>query len=487
MKMNGKKSTKVIWRPQAGPQKALIDCPVPEILYGGARGGGKTDGVLGKYAIKASRYGRGFNAIFFRRELPMLDDAIERSREIYGALGSTWQDQKKTWTFPGGGRLRFRPLERSGDADKYQGQNVSDACVEEVGQYPDPGPVDRLNGILRSAQGVPTQLILTGNPGGAGQQWIKIRYIDPYPKGFKIHQRALPNGKTHRFVYIPSRLENNRLLMESDPDYINRLYLVGSSKLVDAWLKGDWSAIEGAFFDCWSDQHVIRPFVIPSHWMRFRSGDWGSAKPFSFGWWAVASEDTLTPDGWIPRGAMVRYREWYGVKKDSLNQVVPNTGLKLFAEKVGEGIKEREGKEDISYGVLDPSAFSEDGGPSIAHRIGVPFRRADNKRVAQKGALGGWDQLRSRLDGEDFGEPMGKRPMIYCFSTCADSIRTIPSLQHDQTKAEDLDTEMEDHAADEWRYACMSRPYIKELPGETYKKRDPYGSDDDEEDNWKTS
>ena len=53
--------------------------------------------------------------------------------------------------------------------------------------------------------------------------------------------------------------------------------------------------------------------------------------------------------------------------------------------------------------------------------------------------------------------------MIYFFSTCRDSIRTLPALQHDQAKPEDVDTESEDHAPDEIRYACMSRPYVKDL------------------------
>lgn len=419
----------------------------------------------------------------------MLDDAIERSKEIYGPVGAQWQDHKKTWTFPNGGRLRFRPLEKTGDADKYQGQNITDACVEEAGQYPDPAPIDRLNGVLRSAKGVPTQLIMTGNPGGAGQQWIRARYIDPHPDGFKILSRNLPNGKDHKFVFIPSRLQNNRLMMKADPDYINRLYLVGSAKLVAAWLEGDWGAIEGAYFDCWNPAvHILRPFKIPEHWMRFRSGDWGSAKPFSFGWWAVASENFLTPDGdWIPQGAMVRYREWYGCQKDETGQLIPNKGLKLFAEAVGAGVIERDGGDDVEYGVLDPSAFAEAGGPSIASRMGVYFQPADNKRVAQKGAMGGWDQLRSRMEGEDFGEPMGKRPMIYCFSTCTDSIRTIPALQHDPNRAEDVDTTMEDHAADDWRYGCMSNPYTKTIQSDGDQGRDAYGDDEDNEEEWKTA
>ena len=417
----------------------------------------------------------------------MLDDAIERSKEIYTKIGAQWHDQKKTWTFPNGARLRFRPLERTSDADKYQGQNITDACVEEAGQYPESAPIDRLNGVLRSAYGVPTQLILTGNPGGAGQQWIKARYVDPCSDGYRVLVRKLPNGSEHKYVFIPSLLEHNRRLMEVDSDYVNRLYLVGSPKLVDAWLRGNWMAIEGAFFDCWSSEHVIRPFEIPDDWMRFRSGDWGSAKPFSIGWWAVASDDTKTPDGWIPRGAMVRYREWYGAAKDTQGQTMPNQGLKMHAEMVGSGIKQREKDEHIDYGVMDPSAFAKDGGPSIVDRMGVFFRRADNKRVGTKGAIGGWDQMRARLEGEDFGEPMYTRPMIYCFNTCVDSIRTIPALQHDETRPEDLDTDMEDHAADEWRYACMSRPYVKAAPEKNKGPSDAYGFDNDDEETWKTA
>lgn len=479
-------STEIAWAPQSGPQKALVDCPFREIFFGGARGGGKTDGVLGKYAIKAVRYGDGFNALFCRRELPMLDDAIERSKEIYGKIGAQWNDQKKTWFFPGGGRLRFRPLERVQDADKYQGQNVSDVCIEEAGIYPDPKPIDRIFGILRSAKGVPTQLILTGNPGGAGQHWIKQRYINPAPDGMKMLTRKLPNGAEHRYVFIPSRIQDNKLLMHNDPEYINNLYMVGSEQLVKAWLSGDWNAVEGAFFDCWdAGKHVVRPFSIPADWARFRSMDWGSAKPFSVGWWAIVQDDFPHDGKVIPRGAIVRYREWYGCKLGEAN-----TGLKLTAEEVGRGIAEREGAkfdpnskklvqpptEKIGYGVLDPAAFSEDGGPSIAERLSaatdykVGFRAADNKRVSQKGAMGGWDQMRGRMKGD------GERPALYVFSTCVDFIRTVPALQHDKDRPEDLDTEAEDHVADEARYGCMSRPYVPVVESAKPKGMDDYRS-----------
>lgn len=105
------------------------------------------------------------------------------------------------------------------------------------------------------------------------------------------------------------------------------------------------------------------------------------------------------------------------------------------------------------------------------------WKKADNKRVPEKGRMGGWDQMRARMNGED------GRPLLYTFSTCVDSIRTIPALQHDTRKPEDLDTEAEDHAADEWRYACMSRPWIPVIHKEPEK--DAYGWDNDLP-NWKT-
>ncbi len=82
----------IAWAPQSGPQAALVKCPVYEILYGGARGGGKTDGMLGKFAIKQKRYGRYAKGIFFRRELPQLEAAIQRSKEIYFQMGAEWRE-----------------------------------------------------------------------------------------------------------------------------------------------------------------------------------------------------------------------------------------------------------------------------------------------------------------------------------------------------------------------------------------------------------
>lgn len=473
----------IVWSPQAGPQHAYVHCPVKEVFFGGARGGGKTDAVLGKFAIKVKRYGKGVNGMFMRPELPMLDDAIERSHEIFAPIGGSYNEQKKTWRWPGGGRFRFRPLESIKDAAKYQGQNITDVMIEEAGLYASPVAIDRMRGAMRSVVGVPTQLSLTGNPGGAGQQWIKKRFIDPAPEGMTVLNVHLPNGKIHQRIFIPSKLADNKILLENDPDYVNNLYLVGNRQLVEAWLEGRWDAVEGAFFDIWHPAiHVQRPFKIPAHWNRFHSGDWGSAAPFSIGWWAVAGEDYDNDGFIIPRGAMVRYREWYGWNGQ------PNKGLKLTAEEVAEGILKRENGDGKLSGPMDPAAFAEDGGPSLMQRMaakGVYFTKADNKRVTvngrNAGAMGGWDMMRQRMIGHnpitnDRGAVIKvTQPMLYVFNTCTQFIRTVPGLQHDPNRPEDILTSLEDHVADETRYACMSRPWVRELdktptrPKSTYR------------------
>lgn len=449
----------IVWQPQKGPQTALLACPVFEVFFGGARGGGKTDGVLGEWAVHADRYGKDAIGLMVRRSRTELTETFERARVLFTPLGATFTQQPMRCVMPGGGRLTFAYLERDSDAENYQGHSYTRVYVEEVGNFPSPAPILKLFATLRSGAGVPCRIRLTGNPGGPGHQWVRARYIDPAPLGW--HLIRDPETGLER-VYIPSRVGDNTYLGDG---YVAQLKASGAAQLVRAWLEGDWSVIAGAFFPEFSlDRHVVAPLPLPDHWLRFRSLDWGSARPFSVGWWAVS--DGELPQ--FPRGALIRYREWYGCVTGQ-----PNTGLRMTAEEVAAGIAQREAGETVRHGVADPAIFASDGGPSIAERMAkaarIMFRRADNARVARNGAQGGWDQLRARLKGD------GERPAIYCFATCTDSIRTVPALQHDEGRPEDVDTEGEDHAADEWRYACMSRPYVRETPQATPPRFD-YGA-----------
>ena len=193
--------------------------------------------------------------------------------------------------------------------------------------------------------------------------------------------------------------------------------------------------------------HVIKPFDIPSDWVIYRSFDWGYSKPFSCGWWAINHD-----------GVLFRILEYYGCKKGE-----PNTGLKLTPDKVFKEIHKIETEHEWLrgkqiHGVADPAIWSKEKGPSIyemAVEQGVYFKKGDNKRVP------GWNQVHYRMAFDENGYPK-----MYIFENCKEFIRTLPLLMYDEHKVEDLDTDGEDHIADETRYMCMYKPIKPITPPE---------------------
>ena len=202
------------WQAQDGPQSLLLSCPAKEIFFGGARGGGKTDAVLGEFAVHAAMYGENANGLMVRRSRTELVDTVERSKQIYGKLGATFNESKSFWRFPNDAILRFGYLERDSDADQFQGWSLTRLYVEEVGTFPAEKPILKLMATLRSGQGVPVKMIATGNPGGVGQNWVKARWITPDPDGNQIYQRTFKNPFTREEVswdwcFIPSKVTDN--------------------------------------------------------------------------------------------------------------------------------------------------------------------------------------------------------------------------------------------------------------------------------------
>jgi hypothetical protein len=422
----------------------------------------------------------GLQVYLFRR---IRDDLIKNHMEgpkgframLAGWVNAGWctivEDEIRFWN---GSKIYLCHCKDEKDVYKYQGAEIHVLLIDELTHFTESMYRFLRNRVRMVGIAIPAdyagrfpRILCGANPGNIGHLWVKTTFVIA-AEPMSVNLMPANEGGMRR-QYIPARLEDNPSMGDDDPGYEGRLEGLGSETLVRAMRWGDWDVIEGAFFDCWDPRkHIVRPFQLPPEWSRFRSMDWGSAKPFSVGWWAVVLDDFKHPEGLVlPRGALVRYREWYGAKS-------PNVGLKLTAEEVARGIREREDGKHVTDGVLDPAAFSQDGGPSIAERMAlekVDFVRADNKRVPAAGAMGGWDQMRARMKGDE-----DERPMIYCFSTCLDSIRTIPALQHDENRPEDVNTDGEDHAADEWRYACMSRPYVpspkqEPKPRQSYRNR----------------
>ena len=405
--------------------------------YGGARGGGKSWCVRTKAKILAAKY-PGIKICIVRKTYPELtaNHIKPLTKEIQKEM-ARYNDSKKEFRFVNGSEIIFRYLDTDKDLDRFQGTEFDILFLDEATQFSE----DQYKMLIACVRGVndfPKRVYITCNPGGVGHQWVKRLFID----------RSYNTGEEpEEYSFIQAGVRDNKALMEMQPDYIKQLEAL-PPKIREAWLNGSWDVYMGQFFedfynfpDHYADRvgtHVIDPFEIPDGWKIYRSFDWGYNKPFSCGWWAVDYD-----------GVAYRILELYGCDK------TPNEGVKWTPPKVFSEIHRIEtehrwlaGKRIT--GIADPAIWDAESGESIADvaaKHQVFFTPGDNKRIP------GWMQVHYRLAFDDNGFPM-----MYVFRNCKAFIRTIPLLQYDEHRPEDLDTDGEDHVADEVRYFCMSRP-----------------------------
>ena len=143
-------------------------------------------------------------------------------------------------------------------------------------------------------------------------------------------------------------------------------------------------------------------FDVPREWNIYRSYDFGYARPFSCGWWAVDHD-----------GCVYRIAELYGCT-GTPDEGVLWTPERQFAEirSSGGGAPAAAGRR--IQGVADPAIWDASRGESIyetalKHRIF--FVKGDNRRIA------GWMQMHYRMSFDARGVPHAVRipalPGIY--------------------------------------------------------------------------
>lgn len=453
-----------LWIPRPSEkQRLFLNDTHRYVGYGGARGGGKSWAVRVKAVLLCLRY-PGIKILIIRKTYPELqenhilplcellhvyDEDPERRLALYN-------DQKKHLVFPNGSRILFRYCDNDMDAQRFQGTEADVLFVDEATQQSEER-MDKLRACVRGVNGYPKRVYYTMNPGGEGHGWVKRLFID----------RIYRDGEDPEdYSFIPALVTDNAALMQADPDYVRKLRSL-PPKLRDAWLYGRWDIFEGQFFEDFraapdlamaqkygfTDSaeelkrqrrftHVIEPFDLAAGdkrgWSVFRSYDFGYGRPFSCAWWAVDYD-----------GVLYRILELYGCTG------TPNEGLRWTPEKQFAEIARIEKEHPWLRarhitGVADPSIWDGSRGESVAEtaaRHGLSFVPGENRRIP------GWMQCHYRLQFDELGYPR-----MYVFDSCAAFLRTVPLMQFSKSCPEDLDTSMEDHVCDEWRYACMSRP-----------------------------
>lgn len=442
-------------------QWAFISCPIPDALFGGSRGGGKTAGLLLDFAAHAARYPNSARGLIARRSYPELEEVIDQSHQIFPYVGSggLYNVQQKTWRWAEGAILRLRHFIDEKTVREQQGFSNSYVGIDEITNMPSLKAIDMLRATLRSAHGTPVYFRCTGNPGGVLHTAIKERYVDPAPPMTPFTATEKVGNRTVQIerIYLPSTLDDNLILQQNDPEYESRLVLsaAGNENLLQAWRYGLWSIADNAMFaGVWSEKHhIIEPFGhIPKTWRVDRSFDWGSSKPFAALWWAE-SDGTTAPNGRnYPPGTLFLIGELYGWNGKA------NEGLRLANTTMGQRIKEREEGLKALYriagvraGPADNQIFDVINGTSIADEMGIRWERS-NKGAGSR--VAGWKKLQGLL--HESTQPYMDRPGLFIFSTCRNTIRTLPVLPIDLKNPDDIDTKSEDHIGDAMRYRVLT-------------------------------
>lgn len=463
-----------LWTPQEGSQQIFMKDTTFEVLYEGTRGPGKTDALLMDFAQHVDKgHGAAWKGILFRQTFPQLQDVVSKSKKWFSEMfpDAKFNEAKYVWSWPTGEQLLLRQFMRDDDYWNFHGHEYPWIGWEELCNWPTSTGYRRMMSCCRTSEpGVPRKYRATTNPYGPGHNWVKRRWKLPGHRGILISGEHDENGNPEpdRIAHFGALYEN-KVLIASDPDYIKRVIASARNDAeLRAWRDGSWDIVAGGMFDdVWDTRyHVLKPFVIPASWRIDRSFDWGSSKPFSVGWWAESDgTDYKSEDGKIHstvRGDLFRIHEWYGCRPGAVNE-----GTRMLAVDIANGIVERELawgiRERCRGGPADTSIFDAENGVCIAtdmakpvrlngmiHR-GVQWDRADKSPGSRKT---GWEAMRKMLKA---GMPNKDRTPrenagLFFFSSCMEAVSQLPVLPRDDKKLDDVNTEAEDHIADETRY-----------------------------------
>ena len=392
------------------------------IAYGGARGGGKSWAARSKAVMLSYRY-PGINILLLRRTLPELrqNHLVPLQSMLYGR--ARYKETERVFIFPNGSRINLGYCDTESDVYQYQGQEYAVIFMEEATHFTETQQ-QFLMTCNRSTRGdITPRMYYTCNPGNVGHAWVKRLFID---RNFN------ENENPDDYVFIPAKVWDNRVLMEKDPSYVKSLQAL-PPEMRKAMLDGDWDIFAGQFFKEWNDaKHVITPFRIPEHWLRFRAIDYGFDRLVCL--WGASDEC----------GNLYIYQE-YCISD-------------LTISKAARGILERSsGREICTYAPADLTSRPSDTGVPRSETFaenGLPLTIVSNSRI------NGWNNMAEWLTTENRAEPR-----LRIFSNCRELIDCIPKLQHDPKKVEDCATEPHNitHAPDALRYLLDGRPMPAEI------------------------
>ncbi len=411
-------------------QCEFIESEATETLFGGAAGGGKSYAQVIDAFLFALRY-PGSKQIIFRKTYPELERSILRTMlEIYPAKKYVYNKKDHTFRFFNGSLIDCGYLQLEDDVRKYQSAEYDVIRFDELTHFSEFQYVYMLS-RLRGANGYPKYMKSSTNPTGAGRVWVKERFVD-LGSWNTLHRVTVATGRdgkpvTATRIFIPSKVYDNRFLMEKDPEYITRLENLPKGER-EGLLNGEWDYFDGQYFDEFRRElHTCKPFDIPREWRRYIAFDYGLDMLACY-WFAV---DSL--------------RNVYVYRELCKSNLPIGVAAKEILSYTPEG-------EKIHLVLAPPDLWSrsQETGRSralIFEENGLTLTKSNNDREA------GWLAIKELLTPGANGEAR-----LHIFTTCPILIKNIPELQRDPRHPTDTLNEPHEitHSPDALRYFAIA-------------------------------
>ena len=407
-------------------QQAFIDSQAFETLFGGAAGGGKSYGQLVDGLLYALKYPKSKQIIFRSTFADLEKSLIRTSMNLYPLSIANYNDSKHTWKFKNGSIIDFGYIQYEKDVYQYQSAEYDVIRFDELTHFTE-FMYTYLISRCRGANPYPKGIKSSTNPGGIGHNWVKERFIDIGAPNV-VHTCKLETGETTTRIFVPSLVQDNKFMLEYDPDYIKRLDAL-PEKERKALKYGNWDIFDGQFFTEFNRNiHVIEPFVIPKDWYVYFVMDYGLDK--LAGYWIAVDYNN---------NAYV-FREVYQSN--------------LLVSQARDKIKEMT-NEDVYMYLAPPDLWNrhKETGKSTADIFAegnVTLYKTNNDRIQ------GWLQMKEWL--KPYKDEQGcTTAKLKIFNTCKNLIRCLPQVQHDAKRVGDIANEPHEltHSVDAIRGFCV--------------------------------
>ncbi len=397
-------------------QKEFMLATAKYVAFGGARGGGKSWSVREKAKRLALKWA-GIKILIIRKTYTDLRDnhILPLRADLPSAL-ATFKEVDKAFCFKNGSRIKCSYFATDADALQYQGQEYDVIFLEEATQFTEL-VFNVLKACLRGANDFPKRMYLTCNPDGVGFLWVKRLFVS---------REYLEGENPDDFLFIQSLVDDNKILMEKDPDYVKQLDSL-PEEMRKRWRYGSWDVAEGQYFgEFRRDLHTVEPFVIPREWRRYIAIDYGLDMLAAY---------------WIAVDSM---RNCYVYKELCESNLPISTAAQKIRSYTGEG-------EEIYATLAPPDLWnrSQETGKSKAllfDEAGLSLTKSNNDREA------GWLAIKELLKVDENGECR-----LHIFRNCTKLIRHLPELQRDPRKPTDTLNEPHEitHSPDALRYFAI--------------------------------